>query len=574
MSGSRLNSSGQSAAEVEERRLGRSPLGLFRLGPRLVSLGLGLLLALLVMSACSENADPDPLVTCRLLLDEARDAAGWDAAIKACEAVGTDDGNSRAAQAHMGRAGVSLLDLLDGLSSSDLEGQALMLDLFTVELGSVEYGHVELAIDLMSALSCNDADLSCSDTDYFNLTIASAVMLNTLFIDHMGLFVCNAEAIEAVKCTAAEEGDIIVPGVTDTGVETLTIPTTVDPQADPDNPLGDFDSVVTIFTNIYTTSGSYYKTKPLAWQDTTANVDLSRISKFSAASRLGSAGLGLADDPDLSDLAALDFSTRIDNGECGYADTVDQAAPGTATSDPATVATNFPRRLNTSTVGFMVDEMMYTMLSVDETDPANPTITQDNTKEWGGSFALPSALLNPDFFNVDCGIDPADANLAEFSACMAAGLAAAGLAAAGTILDDDDNTNNTQYLLPPPAYFIDKTVTRFAGAPTTALCGGADCDHWPLLLITGGRTVSGVFFNVDNDNFLTDDSATATTVDGVDSTNGADATAELSQVLDTAFPIDNTVTAPTGAYPAYACAEGDGLVHYREYDTYLRTFGE
>ena len=115
----------------------------------------------------------------------------------------------------------------------------------------------------------------------------------------------------------------------------------------------------------------------------------------------------------------------------------------------------------------------------------------------------------------------------------------------------------THNLLPAPNRSVDPALSRFPGN-ATQLCGGAACAHWPLLQITG-------FNSSDGDNLGSDDSTA----------NGAAAKTELAQVLDTAFPIDNTVTTGmTGSYPAYACAAGDDLVHYREYDYYLRSFGQ
>ena len=458
-------------------------------------------------AACAEDVPDNPIATCRDLLDK----LDWNATVAACEnavttaaAADADTAKSLAAQAYMGRAGVSLLDLLDKLQNSTLTGLTLVLDAFTVTVGTAAFTDVEAAITHLQGITAP------TETDYFNLTVASDVILTTLLKAHLAISV-------------SPTGVLTIPGITNANLETLTDPT-------------NFTAVQGVFQTLYTTAGSYYAKTPLVWDSGSVSTpDLKKISGFVEANRIGSAGIGLGTDASLADLASLNFSTSIDNGQCGY-------GAGTTTVDPANVAKFFPRRLNTSEATaayYLADDLYYTLLSI------TPPAEVDSAKEWAGSFILPSALLNPDHYEIDCGGGGGDGTAAtsEFSTCMGAG---------GTVIGGYAHS-----LLPAPTQSVTGSLSRFPGN-ATQLCGGAACDHWPLLRIIGAGAVAG-------DNLLSDESTA----------NGAAAKTELAQVLDTAFPIDNTVTSSiTGTHPAYACAAADDLVHYREYDFYLRSFGQ
>ena len=469
----------------------------------------GVLAFAVVFSACAEDVPENSIATCRDLLDN----LDWNATVTACEnavttasATDADTAKSLAAQARMGRAGVSLLDLLDKLQNSTVSGLALILDAFTVTVGTAAFSDVDAAINHLLGITAP------TETDSFNLTVASDVILTTLLKAHLAISV------------NATTGALTIPGITNANLGTLTDPT-------------NFIAVQGVFQTLYTSAGSYYRTTPLVWSDTAANIDLSRVSTYVRANRIGAAGIGLGTDAALASLASLNFSTSIDNGRCGY-------GAGTTTVSGATVARDFPRQLNTSeaTAAFyLADDLYYTMLSL------GPPVAVDAAKEWAGSFILPSALLNPDHYQIDCGGPTLDGTAAtsEFSICMGAG---------GTVID-----GYAQSLLPAPTQLVTRSLSRFPGN-ATQLCGGAACNHWPLLQITGPGIVAG-------DNLTSDDSLSGT--------NAVDARTELAQVMDTAFPIDNTVTTGiTGTHPAYACAAGDDLAHYREYDFYLRSLGQ
>lgn len=449
-----------------------------------------LLFALLLIGlmACDESETATDLELCKDYLDDAL----WDEAIAICP-TDTDEGISLSGQARMGRAGVSLLDLMDGLSTSSLSGEALIFDIFSVDVGSTEYTDVNDAVNLFLSISddATTGDSNRTDSDNFNLVIASDVLLVSLLKEHLSI---------SIDTTT---GDFTVPGVTDTGVDTLTSTSTA-------------SEYQTVFENIYTNngvgSGSYYTTTPLNWSDTTRNTDLSRISDIVAANATGANALGdggLSGDPDLESLSALDFASKIDNGTCGTTN--------------ASAVLNFPRRLNTSdsTANYMADELLY---------------VNGDTLEWQGGFPLPSALVNPDFFDVECGGD-ANAALAEFTTCMEAGTTAI-----------SPNTPTATQTLDPSLTTTDTSIT---GAATGTLCNGSACSTWPLLEIDGDPNT------------------------GTEATdNGTTAKRELKQVLNATWPIDSTVTSPTGTTPSYACSAGDNLVHYREYDAYLRTLGQ
>lgn len=431
---------------------------------------------LLLLAACSEFDGPSDIDKCKDFMD----VPLWDEAIAICP-TDTDEGKSLGGQARLGRAGVSFLDLLDGLSSSSLGGEALIFDLFAIAVSSSEFTDVEDAVNLFLSIS-SDADTGVSnrtDSDNFNLTIATDVLLISLLKEHLSISIDSTT------------GEFSVPGITDTGIDTISSTSSA-------------TDIQTVFTNIYTNnstgSGSYYTTTPLLWDVSSANTDLSRISTYVAANAAGAGALGdggLSGDPALTSLSALDFSVKIDNGNCGY-------SSGT-TIDVDTVVLKFPRRLNTSdsTADYLADELLF---------------VNGDSLEWQGSFPLPSALVNPDFIGVDCG---AGLSVGAFGTCMGSAV-----------------------------LFANFTSVTESDLTTTITCGGS-CTSFPVLSTDGN-------------------SAGADEVSG----EGAKAKSDLSAVLDQLYPIDNTVTAPTGTNPAYACGAGDGLVHYREYDAYLRTLGQ
>ena len=135
---------------------------------------------LLVLVACSEFGTPSDIAQCRDFMDDAL----WDEAIAICP-TDTDEGKSLSGQARLGRAGVSFLDLLDGLSSSTLDGEALIFSLFDIGVNNPDFTDVEGAVNLFLSIS-TDADTGASnrtDSDNFNLTIATDVLLISLLKD-------------------------------------------------------------------------------------------------------------------------------------------------------------------------------------------------------------------------------------------------------------------------------------------------------------------------------------------------------------------------------------------------------
>ena len=463
----------------------------------------GVLAFAVVFSACAEDVPENSIRTCRDLLDN----LDWNATVTACEnAVTTasttdaDTAKSLAAQARMGRAGVSLLDLLDKLQNSTVSGLALILDAFTVTVGTAAFTDVDAAINHLLGITAP------TETDSFNLTVASDVILTTLLKAHLAISV------------NATTGALTIPGITNANLETLTNPT-------------DFSAIQGVFRTLYETAGSYYSTTPLVWSDTAATIDLTRVSTYVRANRIGAAGIGLGTDAALASLASLNFSTSIDNGQCALSTGQTLSGADNAADGPL-VALRFPRRLNTSDdvndnpfgiePELLAEDLTFTLLSVSVGPP--PTFALDSTKEWGGGFTLPSALLNPDFVQIDCGSGFTANDNSDFTSCMT---------------------------LPNDEKFIANFGAQTDEATPTVICAASACTHWPVLGVDG--------------NLATDDSSGGATA----------AKTELARVLHLLFPIDNTVTTGmTGTHPAYACAAGDDLVHYREYDFYLRNFGQ
>ena len=431
------------------------------------------LLALLVATAllvvaCSDSVVVDKQADCDQLLDE----ANWDKAITTCGAIATDEGRSKTMQAYMGRAGITLVALFSKLDSN-LSGLALMLSAFTVVRDSAEY------LDIREAITISDTITVPTDSDYFNIVIATDVIITSLLVD-------------ALNMSLDASGLVVIPGVTDTGLETLSSASTT-------------SEVQTIFEAIYTTVGSYYQTTPPIWDDADTTItDLLFISQFVSAGGTAAQTLGL----DVS-LPALDMGSDLDNGVCGLA--VDATASGVDNAaDGPFVALNFPRRMNTSyTVSpegqYLLDDMFFTYGDLSAG-------TADATKEWGGTFLLPSRLVNPSHFGVACGGSVA---LNNFATCTSSPT----LNSSFTSITLDDLT-------------------------TAITCGGGTCTNFPLLNIDGDPT--------------TDDSVA----------EGDTAMSDLAEVLHQLWPVDNNDTSPdtTGLH----CIAGDGRVHPREYDYYLR----
>ncbi|MEE8555537.1 MAG: hypothetical protein V3T00_06725, partial [bacterium] len=86
-------------------------------------------------------------------------------------------------------------------------------------------------------------------------------------------------------------------------------------------------------------------------------------------------------------------------------------------------------------------------------------------------------------------------------------------------------------------------------ADTTPINCGAACTNWPLTSADG--------------NSATDEYTGATP---------GNAKADLAGVLHQLYPVDNTDASPGTS--GLHCVAGDGWVHAREYDFYLRSFGQ
>jgi hypothetical protein len=415
------------------------------------------------------GCDDEPKVTDEDRCDEGLDEGDWDQAIKYCKQIESDSGYSRTAQAYMGRAGISLLSLIEKLGETELEGLALVLGAFTVT--PVQFLDVEKAIEYLLRIE------SLSETDSFNLIVASDVAIATVLQDSLGIEV------------DADTGELTISGITDAGLDTVD---TSDPAA-----------VQDALNAVY--GATYYSTSPPVWDHPGSGVvdDLLSISSYIQANALGTAAV------DLGELSSLDFATAIDSGQCGLS----AGASQSSSADASEVAQFFPRRLNTSdpTSVQLADDLHYVLLD------ASGAV--DDTREWQGSFILPSRLLNPDFVGVECGQAPAGVQLGEFSLCMAAG----------------------------ETEVADITSVTESDLTTAITCGGS-CTTWPVL--------------PDDDNAATDEQPA----------NGATAMTELAAVLHQLYPVDNDDADPESS--GLHCAAGDGWVHAREFDYYLRTFGQ
>jgi len=258
-------------------------------------------------------------------------------------------------------------------------------------------------------------------------------------------------------------------------------------------------------------AGAYYRDPPPEWGDPDDNPpSLARISRYVAANVAAAEALALAG----RGLAALAAGAGLDAGAC--------ALDADGLTDGALAAAAFPRRLNTSAADYFHDALHYTLL-----DAAGAV---DATKEWSGAFRLPSALLNPERVLIECDGD-GTATLGEFGTCM-----------------DDPTVADPGILAPTavaPANTLDPALTALADG-TPLLCGDpAGCATWPLLPIDGDP---------------------ATDESGV---NGAQALSDLAAVLDALAPVNNADTAPDTS--GLHCLAGDGRVHAREYDAFVRS---
>ena len=427
-----------------------------------------LLLFLALLGGC----DDEPKVTTEDECDNALDDGDWDKAIETCGAIENDSGYSRTAQAYMGRAGIGLLGLIDRLGNTQLEGLALILGTFTVT--PVQSLDVDLAIEYLLKIE------NISPTDSFNLIVSSDVAIANLLADSLGISV------------DADTGFIVIPGITDSGIENLTGST--DPA-----------DIQTVMDAVY--GGTYYSTDPPDWNDSNASaLDLKKISSYIEANALGTSVV------DLGDLGSLDFATSFDNGVCALKS--GESASGVAFGAEGTqVAQYFPRRLNTSSsdAAYLVDDLYFVLLDI------NGSVDPD--REWDGNFVIPSRLLNPDFIGVECGQSPAGPQLGEFSLCVDAG-----------------NLLNTG-------------ITSLTESDlTTPIDCGSSCTGWPLLSGDGS--------------ILTDEW----------SAEGSAAKSNLARVLHQLYPVDNDD--PTPSNSGLHCVAGDGYIHAREFDYYLRTFGQ
>ena len=440
------------------------------------SAGWSLVVAILLgLSLVVLGCDEDPEVTTVDRCDKYLDAGEWNKAIAACSQVENDEGYGKTAQAYMGRAGIGLLALLEKIGDSNQEGLALMLSAFSVN--PVQFLDVQAAIDSLLRIKKH------TTTDAFNLIVSTDVAISTLLQNELDITVDSTS------------GAMTIPGITDSGLDQLSATST--PTA-----------IQTAMEAIY--AATYYQTAPPIWSHANpAILDLKSISTFVQANALGASLV------ELGDLSDLDFSASIDNGRCGLA--AAQTASGIDNvSDGPQVAQYYPRRLNTSNAAGdnMADDLQFVLL--------DGSATVDNTREWKGTFRLPSRLLNPDFLAVNCGGGLAIGN---FSICMAA----------------------------PAKTSASFTEVRVTAGATQMQCGAGNC---------AGSATAGFPVTSADGNPLTDDGATERT----------DSMTHLAQALHQLYPVDNAAASPGTS--GLHCMAGDGWVHAREYDYYLRTLGQ
>ncbi|MCH8883080.1 MAG: hypothetical protein IIA41_06220, partial [SAR324 cluster bacterium] len=288
-----------------------------------LALTLALTLAVSLLAGC----DPEPEVTTQDQCDELLDKGFWDAAITTCSQIMTDEGYSKTAQAYMGRAGITVLDLIRKIeSNANLAGLALILNAFTVT--PAEFADVEQAIAFMQLI------VNFTNTDYFNIIVASDVALATLL---------KNELLITIDATT---GAMTIPGITDSGLDTLSSTSTP-------------AQIQTALDGIYgdpALDDTYYATPPPVWNNPGDVTDLSRVSSFVQANAIGSTAIALGA------LTDLDFAGQIDNGECGMPAAA--TASGFTLAHGTLVVEKFPRRLNTSdpTAAELADELHFVLL--------------------------------------------------------------------------------------------------------------------------------------------------------------------------------------------------------------------
>ncbi|MDX2471384.1 MAG: hypothetical protein QNL04_12495 [SAR324 cluster bacterium] len=143
---------------------------------KIVTLFMALTLVLTSLSSCKDTSATHQaglLETCMTYSDQKK----WSDAVTACALIDTDDGKHLTAQAYMGLAGLSLFDVISGLSTVD-DPMTLILDKIPATTGKAKNYHNALQI-IMDDITVK------TNTMYLEALLLSSMLvykeLSTLF---------------------------------------------------------------------------------------------------------------------------------------------------------------------------------------------------------------------------------------------------------------------------------------------------------------------------------------------------------------------------------------------------------
>ena len=162
------------------------------------------------------------LETCKGLIDD----ENWDEAVSTCEDVDNDEGWHLAAQAYMGRAGLSLFDVVNTMmSSSDDDGAATVIFAYLPETTSDTNDYKSALESLMGNDSSGKPYIGDkSQTVYLEAVLVSSMLIFKELKTLLGLGLANGAFTTCSLDATADNTCTFIPTIQTQVVSTVEVP--------------------------------------------------------------------------------------------------------------------------------------------------------------------------------------------------------------------------------------------------------------------------------------------------------------------------------------------------------------
>ncbi len=277
------------------------------------------------LSGCQDTTavhQASELETCKGLIDE----ENWEDAISACEDVDSDEGWHLAAQAYMGRAGLSLFDVINSLTNaSESEGASTVIFNYLPDTAADEADYQSALDSLLGTNSSGNSNINeKTQTMYLEALLVSSMLIFKELKTLLGLSVVNGAFSTCSLDSSADNTCTFIPSISTQTVDDQTVPeklvfgglgssfyTAICGQANDSSYDGTKETTVT--------TDQTYQSPPYDYIEVTITND---ITVDSCTIQTGSplyynkvASQGFTDSGQISGLDVLDFYSKMDQGE-------------------------------------------------------------------------------------------------------------------------------------------------------------------------------------------------------------------------------------------------------------------